>query len=78
MGILVDISNGSRIEGNYAGTDKSGTKDLGNAEGVLVQNTPAGATIGGTTAASRNVISGNDEPASPSSTRRGPRRSATA
>jgi hypothetical protein len=58
--LLVDISNGSRIEGNYVGTDKSGTKDLGNADGVLVQNTPAGATIGGTTAASRNVISGND------------------
>jgi CSLREA domain-containing protein len=60
LGLLVDISNGSRIEGNYVGTDKSGTKDLGNADGVLVQNTPAGATIGGTTAASRNVISGND------------------
>jgi CSLREA domain-containing protein len=60
VGLLVDISNGSRIEGNYVGTDKSGTKDLGNTDGVLVQNTPAGATIGGTTAASRNVISGND------------------
>jgi hypothetical protein len=60
LGLLVDISNGTRIEGNYVGTDKSGTKDLGNADGLLVQNTPAGATIGGTTAASRNVISGND------------------
>ena len=48
-----------RVQGNYVGTDKSGTKDLGNdGDGIYLDNA-SGATIGGTTAASRNVVSGN-------------------
>ena len=31
-GIFVNGANGNRIQGNYIGTDKSGTKDLGNGE----------------------------------------------
>jgi CSLREA domain-containing protein len=59
-GIFVNGSSFNRIQGNYVGTDKSGTKDLGNGfEGVLIENS-SDTTIGGTTAAARNVISGND------------------
>jgi hypothetical protein len=48
-----------RIQGNYIGTDRSGTKDLGNAKcGVSLFETSAN-TLGGTTAASRNLLSGN-------------------
>ena len=53
-------SDDNRIEGNYVGTDKSGTQDLGNTgHGVLVDRV-SGNTVGGTTAGARNVISGND------------------
>jgi CSLREA domain-containing protein len=63
----IRVSNGGTlppgvtIAGNYIGTD--GTNDLGNARltpadnGILVSGRSA--TIGGTTAADRNVISGN-------------------
>ena len=63
----IEVSNGGTlppsvtIAGNYIGTD--GTNDLGNARltpadnGILVSGRSA--TIGGTTAADRNVISGN-------------------
>ena len=48
-----------RIQGNYIGTDRSGTKDLGNRFcGVSLFETSAN-TLGGTTAASRNLVSGN-------------------
>jgi CSLREA domain-containing protein len=47
------------IQGNYIGTDKSGTKDLGNDfDGIFLDDTH-NITVGGTTAASRNVVSGN-------------------
>ena len=47
------------VQGNYVGTDRSGTKDLGNdGDGIFLEQA-SGATIGGTTAASRNVVSGN-------------------
>jgi hypothetical protein len=47
------------VQGNYIGTDRSGTKDLGNdVDGVYLESV-SGGTVGGTTVASRNVISGN-------------------
>jgi hypothetical protein len=47
------------IRGNYIGTDRSGTKDLGNVKcGVSLFRTE-GNTVGGTTAATRNLVSGN-------------------
>ena len=59
-GIRLDTVGGNTIEGNYIGTDVTGTVDLGNdATGVLILNAPNN-TIGGTTAAARNVIAGND------------------
>jgi hypothetical protein len=47
------------VEGNFIGTDISGTKPLGNSfDGVLVEDASTN-TVGGTTAGSGNVISGN-------------------
>ncbi len=52
-------SSGNLVEGNFIGTDKSGTTDRGNAEeGVLIGGSSSN-TIGGTTAAARNIISAN-------------------
>jgi hypothetical protein len=55
------------IQGNYLGTDRTGTVDMGNGiHGIEVGafNTAEGyasrTTIGGTTAAARNLISGNN------------------
>jgi Ca2+-binding RTX toxin-like protein len=47
------------VEGNYIGTDKTGTQALPNTIGVWVLDGASGNTIGGSTAAARNVISGN-------------------
>jgi CSLREA domain-containing protein len=53
-------TTGVRIEGNYIGTDASGTSDLGNRDsGVLILEA-SGTTVGDTTPAARNLISGND------------------
>jgi CSLREA domain-containing protein len=47
------------VLGNYVGTDVTGTVDLGNGDwGIQVNGDDN--TIGGTTASSRNVISGNE------------------
>jgi titin len=62
--ILLESGGGNRIEGNYLGTDATGTVALGNgggpsgsASGVYVVS--GNNTIGGDTAADRNVIGGN-------------------
>src|SRR5262245_27641698 len=47
------------VEGNYIGTDPAGGTRLDNGQGVLIYIAANGNTIGGTTAAARNVISGN-------------------
>lgn len=66
-GIRLQLSTnavGNIIEGNYIGTDITGTAALGNAGSgiqVFAASSPTGAnTIGGTTAGARNVISGNN------------------
>ncbi len=61
VGVEIDgsTSTGNLIEGNLIGTDKSGTADLGNSnQGILIEGAPDN-TVGGTTAAARNVISAN-------------------
>ena len=57
--ITTSLSNSTVVQGNYIGTDINGTAALPNSDtGVQLANAQ-NATIGGTTAAARNVISGN-------------------
>src|SRR6185503_12505247 len=60
-GMGIDLwSSNNLIEGNFIGTNATGTNSLGNAVGVrVISSGAANNTIGGTTAAARNVISGN-------------------
>jgi hypothetical protein len=62
-GIVVESdTTNSRIEGNFIGTDPSGTKKLGNRfMGVMLSPTMANSSniVGGSTPAARNLISGN-------------------
>ncbi|MDH5585325.1 MAG: FG-GAP-like repeat-containing protein, partial [Nitrospirota bacterium] len=57
-GIRVVGNGGNIFEGNYIGTDSTGTADLGNGELGIQLNT-ANNRIGGTTPAARNIIAGN-------------------
>jgi hypothetical protein len=60
IGLSLGTSN-CVIAGNYLGTNAAGTADLGNGyQGVALETDAANNIIGGTTAADRNVISGND------------------
>ena len=52
------LSDNNVIEGNFIGTNAAGSAALGNSYGIYVLNGQYN-TIGGTTAAARNVISGN-------------------
>ncbi len=57
-GVLVSDGAGSRIQGNFIGTDPSGVSDLGNANrGVLIFT--SNNTVGGASSEARNLISGN-------------------
>ncbi|HEV2945758.1 MAG TPA: hypothetical protein VGX70_00185, partial [Gemmataceae bacterium] len=59
-GIDLLTNGGDLVEGNYIGTDMSGTMALGNSsQGILIQNRASNNTIGGTASGSRNIISGN-------------------
>jgi hypothetical protein len=61
-GVFISGPNatGNRVTGNYIGTDKKGAALLGNNDkGVKIANASSN-TVGGTVAAARNVISGND------------------
>ncbi len=48
------------IEGNFVGTDPTGTTALANNNGVIAFGSGNGNTIGGTTPQARNLISGNN------------------
>ncbi|MBI2967289.1 MAG: gliding motility-associated C-terminal domain-containing protein [Bacteroidetes bacterium] len=55
-------SAGNLVQGNYIGTDSSGTLFIANSSqdyGVMIQSSSAGNTIGGTGTGEGNLISGN-------------------
>jgi uncharacterized repeat protein (TIGR01451 family) len=56
-GISLNAGN-NVIEGNHIGIDPTGTIARANGSGININNSP-GNRVGGTTAAARNVISGN-------------------
>jgi hypothetical protein len=60
-GVLLEFggTTGNVIEGNYIGTNAQGTVPVGNSTGVMINVGATSNTIGGTTTASRNLISGN-------------------
>ena len=58
--ILLKSAGGNVIEGNFLGTDISGTSARPNRMGVVVEDT-ANDYIGGTLAGARNLLSGTDE-----------------
>ncbi len=47
------------VEGNRVGTNAAGTAKLGNTIGVLIDQGASSNTVGGETAAARNLLSGN-------------------
>ena len=56
-GIDVNASDDTKIQGNYIGTDATGSAQLGNTlSGVLIENGAQNNTIGGTDAETGNVI----------------------
>ena len=63
---LIDAgTTGNVVIGNLIGTNPAGTGAIGNSIGVAVWNGASGNTIGGTTAGTRNVISGNGTAGNP-------------
>ncbi len=60
-GISITSSNNTVIEGNWIGVSNTGTAKSANAlDGINASNS-SGLTIGGSTTASRNVLSGNNQ-----------------
>ena len=56
---MVEGSSGNVIQGNYIGTNASGTGDLGNTQVGIWLSNASNNTIGGSVSGARNVISGN-------------------
>ena len=62
FGVLIDNAGSNTVAGNYVGTNAAGTGAVGNViDGIYVTNGAANNVIGGTTAAARNIISGNGD-----------------
>jgi hypothetical protein len=63
LGTGIEIADatatGNVVEGNYVGTDATGTQRLGNQWGVYISYGASNNTVGGTTTSARNVISAN-------------------
>ena len=60
-GDTTELASGNTIRGNRIGTNAAGTAALGNGfDGMQIQSTSPGTTVGGEGAGARNIISGND------------------
>jgi hypothetical protein len=59
---ITAVANGTVVQGNFIGTDATGMVELGTTNGVNVQGA-SNTIIGDTSAAGRNVIAGNLDPA---------------
>jgi parallel beta-helix repeat protein len=61
-GIVIIGSSGNLVQGNYIGTNSSGTAGVGNQlDGILIQGGSTSNTVGGTLSQARNIISANKE-----------------
>lgn len=58
IGIYGENAVGNIIQGNYIGPDITGNSALGNGDGIALYDV-SGCTIGGKSAGTRNIISGN-------------------
>ena len=58
-GVHLQGSGGTIVQGNFIGTNAAGTAAVANGQRGILMNGGSGNTIGGTSAAARNVISGN-------------------
>jgi hypothetical protein len=58
-GVLIGLGTGNTVEGNYFGTDSSGTSGIPNGVGVYVFAQAANNLIGGILSASANIIAFN-------------------
>jgi hypothetical protein len=56
---ILSGSAGTKVEGNYIGTDRSGKADLGNTGSGVVAEGANNNTVGGATAGAGNLVSGN-------------------
>ncbi|HLF77068.1 MAG TPA: choice-of-anchor U domain-containing protein [Dehalococcoidia bacterium] len=56
---VMNQATGNTVEGNYIGTNSAGNARRGNGDGVAITLGATANTIGGTAAASRNVIAGS-------------------
>jgi CSLREA domain-containing protein len=62
--VSVFNASGNSIQGNYIGTDRTGTRSIPNGDGFIcgaidIRNSSSGNTVGGTSAGAGNLISGN-------------------
>lgn len=66
-----EAAAGNVVQGNYIGTDVTGTADLGNGEDGVFISGGVNNTIGGTSAGARNIISANGHLGRPNDGRSG-------
>lgn len=59
FGILIFGGSTNTMQGNFIGTNAAGTAAIGNGAGVSIEDASHDNLVGGTAAASRNLISGN-------------------
>jgi hypothetical protein len=59
VGIFQPGASGNVVQGNYIGTNATGTAPVGNVYGAAMRFGPRNNTIGGTVITARNIISGN-------------------